>query len=252
MSNEEKKIYTRDEFDDMRREYAQKMACDTDLMTKALDLKVQAGHDYYYVHQTNWMGEPCLQLTDDLFALQECIYKSKPDYIVECGVCWGGGTIFLATALSAVGGKGVIGIDIFMPDNVKQKIREKSPSDIEIELIEASSIDPATASKVKALTKNTKTMVILDSHHTHDHVLSELELYAPLVKQGNYLVCGDTSIERQPPAPLRPRPWGKGNNPATALKEYLSKDSRFQVDAEIENKLLMSNNPGGYLLCTND
>jgi cephalosporin hydroxylase len=91
-------------------------------------------------------------------------------------------------------------------------------------------------------------MVLVDSLHTHDHVLKELELYAPLVTPVCYLIFGDTIIEEQPPAPERPRPWGKGNNPATALREHLSKNDNFIVDELIENKLLVTNNPGGYLL----
>ena len=249
MSEQSKKeILTRQEFDRMRAEYALLMSNDKKMISKALDLKVKAGHDYYYVHQTNWFGEPCLQLKEDLFALQECIYKSKPDYIIECGVCWGGTTLFLSTILSHIKGKGVLGIDIYMPEEVKKTIHEKCDQSINIYLKEASTIEEDTLEWVKSIVGgSSKVMVILDSHHTHDHVLEELNCI-PLVKKGSYLICGDTSIERQPPAPLRPRPWGKGNNPATALCEYLRHHNRFEVDTDIENKMLMTNNQNGYLL----
>jgi cephalosporin hydroxylase len=92
-----------------------------------------------------------------------------------------------------------------------------------------------------------KVLVLLDSDHTHDHVLKELRLYEPFVAKGQYLICGDTTIERQPPAEERPREWGKGNNPATALQIFLKECPDFEVDTLIENKLLLTNNPGGYL-----
>ena len=129
---------------------------------------------------------------------------------------------------------------------------EVPPKNIEVFLKEGSSIDQESFLWVKDLLKTKKVMVILDSHHSHDHVLKELELYAPIVPQNGYLICGDTSIERQPlPPSHRKRPWGPGNNPATALKEYLSKNPNFQIDLELENKLLMTNNYRGYLYRTN-
>jgi cephalosporin hydroxylase len=241
-------MYTRDEFETLRRQSAQAMARDQELRGQALAVKVRAGHEYYWVHQTNWMGEPCLQLAQDMFALQEAVYNARPDVIIECGVAWGGTVLFLASLLKLFGGQKVIGIDVYIPPDLRERIATKVPFPGAIELIEGSSIDPATAAIVREkIGADQRVMVILDSNHTHDHVLQELKLYAPMVSVGSYLICGDTIIEEQPPAEKRPRAWGKGNNPATALREFLAGDDQFEVDHSIEDKLLLSNMPGGYL-----
>jgi cephalosporin hydroxylase len=238
---------TREEFEDLRLKAAADMAKDVALRKQALDVKVRAGHEYYWVHQTNWMGEPCLQLPQDMFALQDAIYRAKPQFIIESGVAWGGTTLFHAALLHLLGGKQVIGIDIFIPQDLRERIAAKLPRPGMVHLLEASSTSEETVQKVKDLIGDEPTMVILDSNHTHDHVLQELRLYAPLVTPGSYLICGDTIIEEQPPAPKRPRPWGVGNSPATALREFLKDCNDFEVDRTIENKLLLSNMPGGYL-----
>jgi cephalosporin hydroxylase len=239
---------TREEFEDLRLRSAAEMASDVALRQQALDVKVKAGHEYYWVHQTNWMGEPCLQLPQDMFALQEAIYNAKPQFIIESGVAWGGTTLFYASLLHLLGGNMVIGVDIFIPQDLRDRIAAKSPRQGIVHLLEASSTTEETVRKVRALMgEGGPTMVILDSNHTHDHVLQEMRLYAPLVTAGSYLICGDTIIEEQPPASKRPRPWGVGNSPATALREFLKECDDFEVDRNIENKLLLSNMPGGYL-----
>jgi len=245
----EKKIYTRVEFEDLRIRSAKDMAKDSDLQAAALAMKVRAGHKYYWVHQTNWMGEPCLQLAQDMFALQEVVYKSKPDFIIESGVAWGGTMLFLASVLKLTGGTKIIGIDVFIPEDLRARLLSPAnPVKDMMHLIQGSSVDVGIVDAVKEIVgDNKKVLVLLDSDHTHEHVLRELELYAPFVGVGQYLICGDTTIERQPPAEERPRMWGKGNNPATALKEFLGNCSDFEVDYELENKLLLTNNPGGYL-----
>lgn len=93
-------------------------------------------------------------------------------------------------------------------------------------------------------------MVILDSHHTEEHVLKELNIYSKFISKGNYLICGDTIIDFIPEQKHRPRPWGPKNNPHTALKKFIKKNKRFKNDKEIENKLLFSCNPNGYLKAT--
>jgi cephalosporin hydroxylase len=243
-------MISREEFQSRRDAAAVEMAKDEDLLKRALDVKVQAGHDYMWVHQQNWMGEPCLQLPTDMMATAEIVFRMRPKYIIECGVAWGGTTLFLASLLAITGGTSVIGLDIYVPDDLRTRIESEKEVSAHIQLIEASTVEPETVEMVKGILNGSDSvMVLLDSHHTHDHVLSELKGFAPLVGKDHYLICGDTAIERQPPAPLRPRPWGKGNNPATALVEYLALPEAvdLQVDLGIENKLLMSNNWGGYL-----
>jgi cephalosporin hydroxylase len=246
----EKEIISREEFERRRNEAAELMARDEALLQRALDVKVAAGHDYMWVHQGNWMGEPCLQLPTDLMAIAEVVFKSKPKYVIECGVAWGGTTLFLASLLSMTGGDSVIGLDIYIPTDLRTRLSDKGAISEFIQLHEVSTTETSTIDLVRRLTDNSgDLLILLDSHHTHDHVLAELKAFAPLLDVGKYLIVGDTAIERQPPAPLRPRPWGRGNSPASALSEYLSAQGHvdFEVDENLENKLLMSNNWGGYL-----
>ena len=245
----QKNILTRAEFEDLRVRMAQEMAKDTELHEAALAAKVRAGHKYYWVHQTNWMGEPCLQLPQDMFALQEAVFKSRPDYIIESGVAWGGTMLFLASIMKLLGGTKVIGVDIFIPEDLRSRLlAPENPVRDMIHLIDGSSTDVGIVADIrKMIGPDKKVLVLLDSDHTHDHVLKELRLYEPFVAKGQYLICGDTTIERQPPAEERPREWGKGNNPATALQIFLNECPDFEVDTLIENKLLLTNNPGGYL-----
>lgn len=245
-----KEIISREEFERRRLESAARMIGDKDLLELALEAKVRAGHDYMWVHQSSWMGEPCLQLPTDMLAIADAIFKSGPKYVIESGVAWGGFTLFLATLLQATGGEKVIGIDIYIPDDLRARLASHSSLSDRITLIEGSSTDPVTVDRIRELTGgSTEIMVLLDSDHTHSHVLAELQAYESFVGAGQYLICCDTAIERQPPAPQRPREWGKGNNPATALAEFLESDagSSFVLDAVIENKLLISNNWGGYI-----
>lgn len=242
-----KKIYSRQEFQQLLDSNAALMAQNKELRMRALEMKVEAGHDYMWVHQTSWLGEPCLQLTQDMFALQEATYNAAPDYIIEIGVAWGGSTLFHATLLQALGLKGIIGVDIFIPNDLRERITLKKPKNVSIDLIEGSSVDSDIFEKVKSILGDNSALVILDSMHTHEHVLKELQMYSQLVSKGSYLVVGDTIIDEQPPAKNRPRPWGHGNNPATALREFLSTNNDFVADKKIENKLLLTNMPNGYL-----
>lgn len=245
-----KQMISREEFQVQRESAAAAMASDRILHDQALAVKVQAGHDYLWVHQSNWMGEPCLQLPTDLLAMSEIIFRTRPSFIIECGVAWGGTTLFLASLLKLIGGKSVIGLDIYIPKDLRERIELHTEVSDMIQLFESSTVEEQTVEFVRGILKgDDRVMIILDSHHTHDHVLSELNAFAPLVGVGQYLICGDTAIERQPPAPLRPRPWGPGNNPATALAAYMNQEVHvdFQVDNLVENKLLLSNNWGGYL-----
>ncbi len=247
-----KKLYTRAEFEELRRKYAHEMAADQRLIKDALDLKVRAGA-YYWVHQTNWMGEPILQLPQDMFAFQEIIYKTRPKFIIELGVAWGGSLLFYSSLMELFGGEKVIGVDIYMPDDLQERLRSHGKISDRIVLLNASSVDEGTISKIKAIVGDSReVMVILDSFHTHDHVLRELRLYSPLIGPDHYLVCSDTVIEYQPEASYRPRPWGHGNNPKTALDQFLKENDRFIVDHAIDEKLLFTCIPGGYLKCCKD
>jgi cephalosporin hydroxylase len=241
-------MYTREEFEELRLESARKMAQDSELRKEAYQVLIKADR-YNWIHQTNWFGEPILQLPQDMFALQEIIFKTRPKFIVEVGVAWGGSLLFYSTLLELLGGGHVIGIDIYVPDDLKARIESFGRMSERISWINGSSVEQSTVDQVKGILQgSTETLVVLDSYHTHEHVLQELRLYSPFVGKGHYLACFDTYVEDIPEiVQNRPRPWGAGNNPRTAVDQFLAEHGSFEVDKALENKLLLTLCPGGYL-----
>ena len=237
-------MYTREEFEKLRIDQSQKMYQDKGLKKDALNVLCQADK-YHWIHQTTWQGEPVLQLPQDMFAVQEIILETKPDHIIEVGVAWGGSTLFYSSIMSIYGGKSIIGVDTYMPDDMVDRISNKNCG-VEIIYIESSSLNNALLTEINARLESDKCMVILDSHHTHNHVLAELNKYSPLVGKGHYIICSDTIIEDMPEL-HRNREWDKGNSPRTALEEFLSKNKYFERDERIRNKLLISCHADGYL-----
>lgn len=208
-------------------------------------------HEYSY-HFT-WMGRPIIQFPQDIVAMQELIWQIKPDLIIETGIAHGGSLVFYASMLELLGGQGkVVGIDIDIRPHNREAI-EAHPMAKRIHMIEGSSVDAATVAKVEAIAKgHARIMVVLDSNHTHDHVLQELRSYAPLVTKGSYLVVFDTVVESMPKSYFPDRPWGPGDNPWTAAHTFLLETERFEVDETIPNKLLVTVAPDGYLRCIKD
>lgn len=246
-THQAKTIVTKEEFLQINEQAAREMSLDKELQDKALDVLVEADR-HRWIHQTTWFGEPLLNLPQDMFAIQDIIWRTKPEFIIEVGVAWGGGMLFEAMLLEMLGGQKVIGIDIFIPPDLRQRLANHGKLSERLVLIEGRSTSADTLAQVKELLRGSrKVMVMLDSYHTHEHVLNELRAYAPLVEKGQYLICGDTVVERIPPQLHRSRPWGPGNNPATAVKEFLSETDRFAVDEKIDQRLLLSCHPGGYL-----
>jgi cephalosporin hydroxylase len=242
-----KEIYTREEFERLRIDSAKEMAGNEKLQGKALDVLVEADKNHW-IHQANWFGEPALNLPQDLFALQEIIYKTRPKYIIEVGVAWGGSLLFYSTLMEALGGEKIIGIDIYIPEDLKGRLSSHGKLSERIELINGSSVEEDTFSKVKAIVGDCREcLIILDSHHSHDHVLQELNLYSQLIGEGCYLICGDTIVEDMPVEMHRKRAWGPGDSPKSALREFLKGNNEFESDMELENKLLFTCNPSGYL-----
>ena len=245
-------MHSREEFEQKRAEWVRDMTLDPNLKRESLDLLVKADH-YNWIHQTTWFGEPILQLPQDMFVLQEIIFRTRPKYIIEVGVAWAGSLLYYATLMNALGGERIIGIDIYIPDDLKARIRAFGPLTERIELIEASSIESSTLERLRGILGDCRqTLIHLDSNHTHEHVLKELELYAHLVGPGYYMICGDTIVEEIPPQTHRPRPWGPGNNPKTALNEFLKGSDSFKVDRQFQNRYLFTCNPDGYLLRTKE
>jgi cephalosporin hydroxylase len=204
-------------------------------------------HEYSY--HFSWLGRPIIQFPQDMVAIQEIIWKTKPDLIIETGIAHGGSLIFSASILELTGKGKVLGIDIDIRKHNRKEI-ESHPLKKRIKMIEGSSIDENILKKVKKLVKNKKRIILfLDSFHTKEHVLKELEMYSPLIKKGGYIVVFDTMIEFMPKGSFPNRPWGKGNNPHSAVKKFLKQNNRFKIDKEIESKLLITSCPDGFLKC---
>ncbi|MGA2895716.1 MAG: cephalosporin hydroxylase family protein [Xanthobacteraceae bacterium] len=238
----------RDEFDKQIEENIAGLRSDIDLRHLSRSW-IEASAKHRYSYNFTWLGRPVIQYPQDLIALQEIIWRTRPELIIETGVAHGGSLIFSASLLELIGGAGkVIGIDIeIRPHN--RKAIEDHPLFRRISLIEGSSIDPEVAADVSRAATGKRTMVILDSNHTHDHVLGELRAYAPLVSSGCYLIILDTVIEDLPDALFAGRPWKQGDNPKTAVHEFLRGTDEFVIDETIQDKLLITVAPDGFLLC---
>ncbi len=246
-----KKLFTKEDFQKFLNTQAKKMAGDIKLNKAALDVLIRAA-EYHWIHQTKWFGEPALNPAQDMFARQEIIFATKPDYIIELGVAWGGSLLFYSTLMEVLGGKGIIGIDLYMPEDLKKRLKSHGSLSKRIQLINASSVDPETIRKVKKIVGTSKkVMVIMDSNHTHEHVLNELRTYSPFVGKRYYMICDDTFVEdigNRKSKINENRPWGPGNNPKTALRQFLKENKKFKIDKILSNKLLISCNPDGYIV----
>jgi cephalosporin hydroxylase len=206
-----------------------------------------------YSYNFSWLGRPIIQYPQDMVAMQEVIWTVQPDIIIETGIAHGGSLIFSASLLelnAACGGPQdarVVGIDIDIRPHNRAAI-EVHPMMKRITMIQGSSIAPEIVAEVKALAAGKRRILVcLDSNHTHDHVLAELEAYAPLTTVGSYCVVFDTVVEDTAECCPSSRPWGKGNNPKTAAWQYLKTHPEFEIDTAMDNKLLISVAPSGYL-----
>jgi cephalosporin hydroxylase len=208
---------------------------------------------YEYSYHFTWLGRPIIQFPQDVIAMQEIIWTVKPDLIIESGIAHGGFLVFYASMLELIGGDGLaLGIDVEVRPHNRVEI-EQHPLWKRMAIIEGSSVDNDVVRQVMKFAEGKRqVLVALDSNHTHEHVRKELELYSPLVKKGGYLVVFDTIIEDMPDDFSRDRCWGRGNNPKTAVMEFLKSNDRFVVDKEVEDKLLITVAPGGYLKCVKD
>jgi cephalosporin hydroxylase len=216
-----------------------------------------------YSYNFTSLGRPIIQYPQDIVAMQELIWKVKPDLIIETGIAHGGSLIMSASLLALLDMCEAIKLGtVFDPKNSKRKVLgldidirqhnrkaiEAHPMSSRIQMIQGSSIAPELVEQVKSVAKNyQRVLVCLDSNHTHDHVLAELEAYAPLTSVGSYCIVFDTIVEDMPKAMFSDRPWGPGNNPKTAVRQYLKTHSEFEIDKQIQNKLLITVAPDGYL-----
>jgi cephalosporin hydroxylase len=224
---------------------------------------IEATSSHNWSYNFSWLGRPAIQFPNDVWALQELVWKIRPDLIIEAGIAHGGSLIFSASMLALLdlcdgiesgstinpsqSGRKVLGIDIDIREHNRRAI-EAHPMASRIQMIEGSSIAEDVIKQVHHIANSHETiMVILDSNHTHDHVLAELEAYAPLTSVGSYCCVFDTIVEDMPKEMFPDRPWGPGDNPKTAVQEYLKTHSEFEIDKKIDHKLLISVAPDGYL-----
>jgi cephalosporin hydroxylase len=216
-------------------------------LKKAADAFMDASIKSKYSYNFTWMGRPIIQYPQDIMAIQEIIYQVQPDLIIETGIAHGGSLILHASICELIGKGEVLGIDIDIRAHNKSEI-EKHKMFKRISMIEGSSISPDIISKVAEIAKGKeKVIVILDSNHTHDHVLEEMKLYSGFVTKESYLMVFDTIVEDLPESKENDRPWHKGNNPKTAVWQFLKTNDNFEIDSAIDNKLLISVSPSGFL-----
>jgi cephalosporin hydroxylase len=224
---------------------------------------MDAANAHKYSYHFEWLGRPVIQYPQDIVAYQEIVWTVKPDLVIETGIAHGGSLILSASILAmveyaeaALRGESidpakpkskVLGIDIDIRAHNRAAI-EAHPMSSRIEMIEGSSIATEVAEQVRAhASGKERVLVVLDSNHTHAHVLEELKLYAPLATTGSYCIVFDTVIEDLPAGAFPDRPWGKGDNPKTAVWEYLKSHPEFEIDQTVHEKLLVTVAPDGYL-----
>lgn len=200
-----------------------------------------------YSYNFDWLGLPIIQYPQDLIALQEIIWNTQPDLIIETGIARGGSLIFHASMLELLGKDGlVVGIDIDLRQHNRKRILAH-PLARRIKLFDGSSIASDIVASVAAFAEDKNCLVILDSNHTHEHVLAELEAYTPFIPLGGYCVVFDTIIEFMPSGHYQDRPWDRGNSPATAVAEFLKEHPEWSLDRSITDRILISAANGGYL-----
>jgi len=222
-------------------------------------LSINAKYSYNFTS----LGRPVIQYPQDMVAVQELIWKIKPDLIIETGIAHGGSLIMNASMLALLdmceaiesgtvldpkkSKRKVLGLDIDIRQHNREAI-DSHPMSSRIHMIQGSSIAPEVIGQVKSIAKNyQRVLVCLDSNHTHNHVLAELGAYAPLISVGSYCIVFDTIVEDMPKAMFSDRSWGPGNNPKTAVREFLKTHPEFKIDEQIQNKLLITVAPDGYL-----
>ncbi|UPH89137.1 cephalosporin hydroxylase family protein [Synechococcus sp. NB0720_010] len=222
----------------------------------ASDFLLQSINDRYS-YNFSWLTRPIIQYPQDIAAFQEIVSQAKPDLILETGIAHGGSLVLSASLLCLLdvmegrdprqSPRKVVGVDIdIRPHN--RKALDEHPLRFKMELIEGSSIDPGIIKQVRSDADGVeRVLVSLDSNHTHEHVLAELNAYADLVSVGSYCIVFDTVVEDLPAGSFPDRPWDVGNNPKTAVHEWLMSHPEFEIDKDIDNKLLISVAPDGYL-----
>jgi cephalosporin hydroxylase len=250
------------DFESERRAEVIKMGQDRSLASQARDFFLMANAAKYSYH-FDWLSRPIIQYPQDIVAMQELIWRVRPDLIIETGIAHGGSLILSSSMLAILdmcdaieagamldptkSNRLVLGIDIDIRAHNRAAI-EAHPMASRIRMIQGSSIASDVVAQVRNIaTGYRRVLVCLDSNHTHDHVLAELQSYAPLTSVDSYCVVFDTVVEDMTADMFPDRPWGPGNNPKTAVWEYLRTHPEFEIDKSIQHKLLITVAPDGYL-----
>lgn len=250
------------QFEEERRSRIAAFGQDQDFRKLSRDW-LKASMERMYVYNFTALGRPIIQYPQDMVGMQELIWAVRPDLVIETGIAHGGSLVLSASMLALldmtdaieagttldprVSRRKVLGIDIDIRAHNRAAI-EKHPMASRIQMIQGSSIAADVVEQVRAIAgQYQRVLVCLDSMHTHDHVVAELEAYAPLVSAGSYCVVFDSFVEDMPPKFFPDRPWDVGNNPKTAVREFLKTHGEFEIDKEIENKLMVTVAPEGFL-----
>lgn len=250
------------QFDQERQARLQSYAKDTSFQALSREW-LQASMQRQYVYNFDWLGRPIIQYPQDMVAMQDLVWRVRPDLIIETGIAHGGSLVLSASLLAMLdmcdaieaGGmfdprfsrRRVVGIDIDIRAHNRAAI-EAHPMASRITMVQGSAVAPEVVAQVHDIAQGyQRVMVCLDSMHTHDHVVGELNAYAPLVSSGSYCVVFDTFVENMPPGFFVDRPWDVGNNPQTAVKEWLRSHPEFSVDSDMEQRLQVTVAPQGFL-----
>ena len=241
----------RQQFEQSREQNCLALGQDHEAFSHSLALITELDR-YDYSYLWTWMGVPIIQMPADVLATQEVIWNSKPDIIIETGVARGGSVLFMASILEILGNGRVIGVDIDIRPHNREAI-QSHPLAHRVDLIEGGSVDIPTLEQVRRLIpKGARVMVVLDSDHSRQHVLEECRAYGPLVTKGCYLVVADTlvgHVEEDQAPKKRSKIWYKGDEPLSALRDYMQEQDSFEPDPVLNGKLVLSSSPGGYLRC---
>lgn len=241
-------MFNRNQFDIEKEARVRSNYNNTELHNSALKF-ITVSDKFNYAYNWSWLDLPIIQMPEDIVLVQEIIWQTKPDIIIETGIAWGGSIVLSASMLELIGKGQVFAIDTVLPQHNIDAIKKYNFSH-RINLFEGSSTDLNIVDSItRHINKDHKVMILLDSNHTHNHVYEELKTWSPFVTPGNYLIISDTVIEEIPIQHHRPRAWRHGNNPKTAVNEFLSVDNRFTLNNPYNHKAINSYTRNGYLEC---
>ena len=240
-----KKIISHKEFFIRSNKFKKKLFLDNKVKKLSKKLYIQSDK-LNWSYQHTWNGEPLLQTPEDVVKMQELIFEVKPDIILEVGVAWGGMMLFYDTLANILPIKKILGIDIFIPKDLKRRLHDKASK--KVKLIEKSSTEKKLLNYLKNERKNNKKMLVhLDSNHTESNVLEELIAYDKILMKGDHIIVGDTIINYIPKQKHRPREWGPRNNPKTALDKFLKMNKKYKINKHFSYNLILSNNYLGHI-----